>query len=168
VELGICGQRCDDAESLGCVVQGEADHQHRGQCDGIAGCGLANSQTFSEIVQTDADRDQQGQSPGSRPASNPSRCCRFARGHGSRPVGTGPALHVAVVTDQPEQSDRQATGEQGAVSPHRPQVAGAVMDSAERGIDRFPGRSQYVPEQEHQHADCRRIQQHCEPWGGPA
>src|SRR5450759_178493 len=58
--VGVGGQGGDNAEPFGGVVQAESDHEQGGQGN-LARCGgLADRETLGEVVQPDADRDQQG------------------------------------------------------------------------------------------------------------
>ena len=58
------GQRSDDPEAFGGVVQPEPDDQQQRQADLAAGGGLPDGQTFGEVVQADSDRDHQCQAAG--------------------------------------------------------------------------------------------------------
>ena len=58
VRIGLTGERRDDAEALRRVVQRKADHQKCRQRDLVRRGGLTDRQTFGEVVQADADRDE--------------------------------------------------------------------------------------------------------------
>ena len=71
VLVDVAGKRRDDAETLGGVVQAEADDQQRRERDFVARRRLADRQPFGEVVQADADRDEQRQTPRRRPGREP-------------------------------------------------------------------------------------------------
>jgi membrane protein DedA with SNARE-associated domain len=58
--VAVGGQRRDDAESLGGVVQGKADDQDRRESDGAGGGASSDREALAEVVQPDPDRDEQG------------------------------------------------------------------------------------------------------------
>ena len=93
----IAGQRGDDPEALGGVVQCEADDQHGGERDLAAGRRLPDRQSFGEVVQSDADRDQQRQPAGRRPAARRrGPAGSLGDRHGARAAPPGPRAGRAV------------------------------------------------------------------------
>ena len=64
VRVDVPGEWRHDPEPLRRVVQREPDHQERRQRDLVAGGGLTDRETFGEVVQSDADGDQQREPPG--------------------------------------------------------------------------------------------------------
>src|SRR5690349_11708122 len=59
--LRVTGERRDDPEALGAVVEREADDQHERQARLAERRRLADRQAFGEVVQADPGRDQQRQ-----------------------------------------------------------------------------------------------------------
>jgi membrane protein DedA with SNARE-associated domain len=58
--VAVGGQRGDDTESLGGVVQGKADDQDGREPDGAGRGASSDREALAEVVQPDSDRDEQG------------------------------------------------------------------------------------------------------------
>src|SRR5439155_9245045 len=60
-EVRFTRERSDYAEALGGVVKCEPDDQHQGKTQLPPGRGLADRQTFGEVVETDAKCDEESE-----------------------------------------------------------------------------------------------------------
>ena len=162
----VAGQRRDDAEALGRVVQREADDQHGRQRDLAARGRLADGEALGEVVQADADGDQQRQSAGRgpggdaarRPAAAPSTRHRAGARRARRRLAG--AARSAVV-GRPGRAGRRPGRRRTA---RRSRTTGAERRRCRRGsppsaasIGSHAAR-QHVPDQEQQHADRDRVQ----------
>ena len=98
----LAGERRDDPEALGRVVQAEADDQDEREADLAGRAGLADRQALGEVVQADPGRDQQRQ-PRATPRGDAThellelRSRRRARAEHRL---AALALHPAVVVDE--------------------------------------------------------------------
>ena len=59
----LIGERGEDGQPPGRVVQGEPDDERRTDSQRAHGVGRPDGQSFTEVVQADTDGDHQGQSP---------------------------------------------------------------------------------------------------------
>ena len=142
-------------------MQGEADDEHRGQADLAVGRAAADGQALAEVVETDADGDEESHSPGRGPGINaPGR--GLCGGHGARAKSRPraiPAHQPTLVVDQAYEAGGQASEEERPVPDHRPHSSGIFVEIAERRIHGLPGVRQHVPEQKRQDSHGQGIEE---------
>ena len=135
--------------------------------------GLTDRQTLGEVVQADADRDQQRELTGGRPRREATPRWRVRRrgqrgptrrsgGASTRRLAWGSwrPVHPPLVRDQREQTDREPAGEQRAVAeraPSPPSPAWKSVSAASIGSHAAESTSQT---QEQQDADGDRVEHH--------
>ena len=124
-----------------------------GQADLAGGGGLADREALGEVVQADADGDEEGERPARR---QPLTVLHLDSGHrpGSHHGGRPAPRHEPLPVDEPEQSDGQAGGEQEAE--REDPAPGALLGCGgrKRGLYRLDCGRKHVPEEEEQ--DPRR------------
>jgi WD40 repeat protein len=164
--IPAAGQRRDDAEAFGGVMQAEPDDQQRGQRQLAGGRRLADREALGEVMQADPGGDHQRQPPRRGPFRHPPgrrlrprQRPRPEAALGGQRAG-GRAHHPHLVGHQRPEPDRQPGGEQRAVAEDRRQATVGVMQVAQRGVDGLPGSREDVPHQEQQDPDRQRVQ-HC-------
>src|SRR3954454_21983192 len=101
--LTLRGHRGDDAETLGRVVQPEADDEQQRQADLAGGGGLADGQALGEVVEADPQRDEERQSLRVGEAGNGS-CGHLLDRRGAGATGL-PASEPPVVVDEAHEAD---------------------------------------------------------------
>src|SRR5882762_6605648 len=155
-EMRLTREGSDDAEALGRVVQRESDDEHEGQTQLPSGGGLADRQTFREVVEADPQRDEERE-PFRWPETGDRTGAKLAnvrRPRAETHCGAGPPREPQVVVDeahQPEaqrhcKDDREPSEVQpGAPTRHR---------LPECRLDRRDALGEDVPEEEEE--DSRR------------
>ncbi len=125
-------------------------------------CRLPDRKPLGEVVQADADGDEQREPTRGRPGRDTAgpqrRDLRLSHRPRADPARRAHPSHELLPRDEGEQADRDAAGEQQAVAEHGRQPAGVLVDAAERAVDRLPRRAENVPDQKDQDADGDRIE----------
>ena len=122
-----------------------------GERDLAAGGRLADRQALGEVVQADADRDQDRQPARARHACHPGGLELGGRGRAGAEQALRALLrHPAVVVDEAEEADAEAAGEQrGEPDEVAPRAAG-VDRGVERVLHRADAVLEHVEEEEEQ------------------
>ena len=139
-----------------------------GEADVALGCRLADGQSLGEVVQTDADRDHHRQAFRRRPLRHRrGELAGVGRSRAER-AAAGAGVQSPVVVDEPDQSGGQADGEHGSEAGESPPAAAVVHRRGQRALDRLVGVAQHVEQQEDQNADGAGVQGRPHPWCGIA
>ena len=126
--------RCDDPESLGGVVQAEADDEQQREAD-LAGRGrLPDGEPFREVVEADAECDEQRETlrfaeSGDRTRVEPQ--ARRRRGAGSLGARCRAVAQPPVVVHEGDQSDGHADCQQRAIADEAPPRPAVVRGAGE-------------------------------------
>ena len=138
----LVGQRRDDRQPLGRVVQREPDDQRRAEGELADRVGRADRQPLAEVVQPDPDGDH-APPAAARPAARRRSRGRDARGRGPPPVSARNASAAPSST---------STG-----PPKAPAGARGQLEALERGVDGEEGQQPDGDREQHpHHAAARR------------
>ena len=166
--MRLAAHRSDDAEPLGRVVQRKSDDEDKGQPELASGRRLPDRQAFGEIVEADAQCDEERQPVRRREARDRSRVERAdVRGTRSQTAPRAPR-EPKVVIHEAHQTDRQRSGEDGGEPGEVRPVPRAAGRFRQRGLDRLDPFREHVPEQEEEYAGRAGIEERPYSWRGAA
>ena len=172
-------ERADDAESLGRVVQREADDQHGREAD-LAGTGRhADRKALGEVVQSDRDRDHHSPAQGASPDGVGDRLGARERLHrqrcGLRPAGDRRELgdreqHAALDDRQAGAAEREAAEQQGGVARKLREAAAAALEGGQHAVKDLVRVLHHVDkderedsDREHRERDAHSVAEHADP-----
>src|SRR6188472_86537 len=150
------GERADDAEAFGRVVETEADDQDEGEADLTRRRRLADRQALGEVVEPDPGRDHQRERLGRREDPRGSRLLEGDRSPDALRAGApAPACDQLVEVHEAHEARHEARTEKGS-QPGEARPTPAVVDRGgrQRRLDRLDAGGEHVPEEEEE--DARR------------
>ena len=162
--MRFAGERPNDPEALGRVVQREPDDEDQGQAELSPSRGLADCKALREIVEADPERDEEGEA-----LSGPQSCdgagvelayVRRARTETDR-CACAPR-EPEVVVHKAHQSDRQRHRKDSR-EPAEVEPRSATLRLRERRLDRLDTLCEDVPKKEKEDAGRARVQERSHP-----